>query len=86
MKPRYFGPMIVISRNKGGAYIICDLDGTLLHAPVAAFRLVPYLARNKIDIPDIEDHIDVDTRGIWLCARKQARRPSRAGRSSDKIA
>lgn len=59
MRPRYFGPMIVVSRNKGGAYIICDLDGTLLHAPVAAFRVVPYLARKKIDIPDLEAHIDV---------------------------
>src|SRR6266702_4212455 len=33
MWPRYFGPMVVVSRNKGGAYIICNLDGTLLHSP-----------------------------------------------------
>ena len=59
MRPRYFGPMLVISRNKGGAYIICDLDGTLAHAPVAAFRVVPYFARRELDIPDIEEHIDV---------------------------
>jgi hypothetical protein len=59
MRPRYLGPMIVVSRNKGGAYIICDLDGTLAHAPIAAFRVVPYLARKSIDIPDLEEHIDV---------------------------
>jgi hypothetical protein len=59
MRPRYLGPMIVISRNKGGAYIICNLDGTLAHAPIAAFRVVPYLARKSIDIPDLEEHIDV---------------------------
>ena len=44
MRPHYVGPMIIVSRNRGGAYIICDLDGTLAHAPVAAFRVVPYFA------------------------------------------
>ena len=51
--------MIVVSRNRGGAYIICDLNGTLAHAPVAAFRVVPYLARTNIDIPDLEEHINM---------------------------
>ena len=59
MRPRYFGPMVVISRNRGGAYIICDLDGTLGHAPIAAFRVVPYLAHEKLELPDIEQYIDV---------------------------
>jgi hypothetical protein len=59
MRPRYIGPMVVISRNKGGAYIICDLDGTLGHAPIAAFRAVPYFAREHLDLPDLEQHIDV---------------------------
>ena len=45
MCPHYFGPMVVISKNKGGAYIICNLDGTLAHSPVAAFRIVPYFTR-----------------------------------------
>jgi hypothetical protein len=61
MRPRYLGPLIVVSRNRGGAYIICDLDGTLSHAPIAAFRVVPYLARRNIDIPDLEKHIDVSS-------------------------
>src|ERR1700677_4101809 len=26
MRPRYLGPLIVVSRNYGGAYILCDLD------------------------------------------------------------
>jgi hypothetical protein len=51
--------MIVVSRNKGGAYIICNLDSTLAHAPIAAFRVVPYLAQKSIDIPDLEEHIDM---------------------------
>ena len=59
MRPRYFRPMIVLSCNRGGAYIICDLDGTLSHAPVTAFRVVPYLARKNIEVPNLEQHIDV---------------------------
>jgi hypothetical protein len=51
MRARYLGPLIVVSRNFGGAYILCELDGSVLHRPVAAFRLIPYLARKKIDIP-----------------------------------
>ena len=45
MRLRYLGPMIVVSRNRGGVYIVCDLDSTLSHAPIAAFWIVPYLAR-----------------------------------------
>ena len=59
MRPQYFRPMVVISRNKGRAYIICDLDSTLGHALIAAFRVVPYLAREKFELPDIEQYIDV---------------------------
>jgi hypothetical protein len=59
MRPRYLGPLIVISRNYGGAYIICELDGTVYHQPVAAFRLLPYFPRTSIPIPD--SLLDIDT-------------------------
>ena len=59
MRPRYLGPLIVISRNFGGAYILCELDGSTLHRPVAAFRLVPYFARKSIPLP--ENFADIDT-------------------------
>ncbi|KAG6843268.1 hypothetical protein H0H93_009980, partial [Arthromyces matolae] len=29
------------------------LDGSVFHRPVAAFRLLPYLARRHIDLPDM---------------------------------
>jgi hypothetical protein len=30
MHARYIGPLIVVSRNYGGAYILAELDGTVL--------------------------------------------------------
>jgi hypothetical protein len=61
MRPRYLGPLIVITRNRGGAYILCELDGTVLDRPVAAFRVIPYLARRSIPLPDLKDLIDIPT-------------------------
>lgn len=57
MRPRYLGPLVVIARNRGGAYILAELDGTVLDRPIAAFRIIPYLARKSIDVPD--DFIDI---------------------------
>ncbi|KNZ76555.1 hypothetical protein J132_09637 [Termitomyces sp. J132] len=59
MKLRYLGPLVVISCNRGGAYILCELDGSVLHRPVAAFRLIPYLAREHITVPS--NTFDIDT-------------------------
>jgi hypothetical protein len=59
---RYFGPLIVLSRNFGGAYILCDLDGTVLHRPIAAFRVLKYFARSKISLPD--EFVDIDTQRL----------------------
>ena len=59
MRARYLGPLIVISRNKGGAYIITELDGTVFDRPVAAFRVLPYFAHSSIDIPSIDDLVDI---------------------------
>jgi hypothetical protein len=58
MRARYIGPLIVVSRNYGGAYILAELDGTVLHRPIAAFHLLPYFARNAIPLPP--DFIDID--------------------------
>jgi len=59
MRERYTGPLIVISRNKGGAYIIAELDGSLFDRPAAAFRIIPYFPRLHIDLPPLEDLLDV---------------------------
>ena len=52
MRARYLGPVVVVARNKGGAYILCELDGTVFDRPVAAFRVLPYQARSTIPLPD----------------------------------
>lgn len=45
-KPRYLGPYQVVRKNKGGAYILAEVDGAVLHERVAAFRLIPYITRH----------------------------------------
>jgi transposase InsO family protein len=45
-KPRYLGPFIVFRKTKRGAYVLKELDGTLMRGNVAAFRIAPYIARD----------------------------------------
>ena len=59
MQPQYLRLLVVISCNQGGAYILCELDGSVLYRPVAAFHLVLYLARENIPIPT--NTFDIDT-------------------------
>ena len=46
MQARYFGLMVVVSKNWGGTYIVCELDGTSIHRPIAAYQAVPYFTCN----------------------------------------
>jgi hypothetical protein len=64
MRPRYVGPLVVISRNKGGAYILCELDGATWDRPVAAFRVIPYFARKSLTVPNLSELLDIDTARI----------------------
>ena len=50
-KPQYFGPMVVVRRLKGGFYVLAEIDGSWSKLKFAAFRLVPYHARDRRSIP-----------------------------------
>jgi hypothetical protein len=52
------GPLIVVSCNYGGAYILSALDGTVLHHPIATFRLLPYFPCKSLPLPP--DIIDIN--------------------------
>jgi hypothetical protein len=58
MCARYIGPLIVVSCDYGGAYILSELDGTVLHCPIAAFCLLPYFPHRSIPLPP--DIINID--------------------------
>ena len=42
--------MVIIQRSKAGSYILGELDGSLSKLRYAAFRLIPYQSRLRINI------------------------------------
>ncbi|THH07695.1 hypothetical protein EW146_g9234 [Bondarzewia mesenterica] len=64
MRPRYTSPLIVISRNHGGAYILCKLNGSVYDRPVAAFHIIPYFARESIPLLDLDQLLDISAQRL----------------------
>ncbi|PBK81194.1 hypothetical protein ARMGADRAFT_895204, partial [Armillaria gallica] len=52
MWPRYLGPVMVLRCTKGGLYIVAKMNGSTWGFKVAAFQVIPYMARKKIDLPE----------------------------------
>ena len=64
MCARYIGPVIILSQNKGGAYIVSKLDGSVFNHPITAFRVIPYFACQSIDMPHLDKLIDISARRL----------------------
>ena len=60
MRARYLRPVVIVSRNRGGAYIVAELDGSVFDRPIAAFRVIPYFARTET-IPVPREALDIDS-------------------------
>jgi len=77
MKARYMGPMIVVKRNRGGSYIVADMNGAVWQHKVARFRVIPYFAREKIDLPEgIMSIIDADQETLdQICSQPEEDEP-----------
>jgi len=64
MRPRYIRPMIVISQNHGGAYILAELNGAVLQRLIGAFQVILYYPRRTITLPPLEDVLDISTKEL----------------------
>jgi hypothetical protein len=59
MYNKWMGPCIVLRRTKGGAYICAELNGAVFGERIARDRVIPYLARKRIQVPDHLDWVDI---------------------------
>ena len=68
MHPRYLGPVMVVRHTKGELYIVAEMNGSTWGFKVAAFWVVPYMARKKIDLlEELEALLDMMKEGLdWL--------------------
>jgi hypothetical protein len=74
MNTRYLGPMIVIHRTKGGAYLCCEMDGSMFHGRIAQFRVVPFEQRASVELPEnILDLIDLSMEKLEELAKDDAK-------------
>jgi hypothetical protein len=65
MRLQYLSPYIVISCNTGGAYILTELDGTVLKNTIGTFRVIPYHPCKAIPLPNIYDIINITLTELW---------------------
>ncbi|KAJ3888834.1 hypothetical protein GG344DRAFT_52876, partial [Lentinula edodes] len=61
--PRYFGPMVIVKRTRGGNYRLAELTGAISRLRYAAFRVIPYHSRStkRIKITEFLDKEALDS-------------------------
>ena len=65
MKPRYLGPMVVVRKLQGGAYILAELDSSVWQNKVAAFRVLLYLSRRKLNFnSEVKELLDASEESL----------------------
>ena len=45
--------------NRNSTYIVSELDSSVFDCPITAFRVIPYFAHQRIDIPPLDKLIDI---------------------------
>nr|GAT44250.1 predicted protein [Mycena chlorophos] len=59
-RERWWGPVVVVRRTQGGAYIVCEFNGAVWQKKIGQFRVIPYEQRQKLTLgPRIEELLDV---------------------------
>jgi len=65
MKPRYLEPIVVMRKLHGGAYILAKLDGSVWQNKVAAFRVLLYLSRRKLNFnSEVKELLDASEENL----------------------
>ena len=72
MQCQYLGPLIVISRNQGGAYIIAELDGSVFHRPIVAFQVILYFTWSHINLPPLHELLDISQHQLQELGKSEA--------------
>jgi hypothetical protein len=52
-KPRWIRPMVIVCQTTHGAYILTEMDSAISKLRFSAFRVIPYHARQRMNI-DLE--------------------------------
>jgi hypothetical protein len=64
-RDRWWGPLIVVRKTKGGAYIVCEFNGAVWQKKIGQFRVIPYEQRKKLTIgKEIENMIDLSQKTL----------------------
>ena len=77
MQPQYLGPLIFLSGNEGGTYIILELDGSVFNWPMTAFWVISYFARQKLKIPPLEELINISQEQLQELKDSKTRIPKK---------